>query len=394
MEYDKNKDYAAILDYLIKGGASKDEVKEALDLRNRKINENPEFEEYRYDDAAKKALEYVNKPDAKTQKEEVINNYNKTVDSSVSKQIDSIHEEVNELNDYYDDEKAKIYQNARLSAIGNNEKLAQGGFTKGLYDASSSGYGEIMRANLDANLQNNLISAEKEKKKKLSDLNKEIRKALDDGEIKKAQNLIDTAYKYDFEAYDQYDKDRQYQLEAERLDMDKMQQQKENEYNERDFAAKQNQIQKENEYNERDFVAEQKQIQKENEYNERDFAAKQNQIQKENQYNERDFAAEQKQIQKENEYNERDFLAEQLQQQIENELAKEAAKANKTSSQNTTSNNFKNSAIYKEILGKILSEGRSLESVIRDYMPELKKYNSDAFLELAEVYYDYRRNLK
>ncbi|MBR4949935.1 MAG: hypothetical protein IKZ25_04075 [Clostridia bacterium] len=337
MEYNKNKDYAEILDYLIKGGASKDEVKEVLDLRIRKIDENPELEKYRYDDSAKKALDYINKPDAKTQKEEVINNYNNAIDSSVSTQVDTIREEMNELDDYYDDEKAKIYHNARLSAIGNNERLAQRGFTKGLYDGASSGYGEIMRANLDANLQNNLISAEKEKQKKISELNKEIRKALDDGEIKKAQNLIDTAYKYDFEAYDQYDKDREFEAE-------KAQQQKENEYNERDFLAEQNQIKKENEYNERDFEAKQKQ------------------------------------------------------QQFDNEIKKEDAMLDNILDnqkiQNAKNNDFKNSAVYKEIISKIYMGKYSLSAIIESYMPVLKNYSSDALLEIADAYYDYQKNLK
>ena len=344
MEYDKNKDYAAILDYLIKGGGSKEDVKQALEYRNQKIDEDQSLEKYRYDETAKEALEYINRPDLQMQKEESIKNYNNFIDMATDKSVNKLKDDIDSLDDTYNDQKSKIYQNARLSAIGNNERLAQQGLAKGLYDMPSSGYGEIARANLDANLQNNIIYSEKEKQSKINELNQKIRQALDDGEYKKAQNLVDTAYKYDFEINDQYNKDREYELDEREQENKEKQQEQENKYNERDFAAKQDQQKFENQ-----------------------------------------IALEKLELDKK--LNEGKIS----QMEYDNELSKLKAQAQKLENANIL-NDFKNSSVYKEIIGKVLSGNYTLSSIIESYMPVLKNYSSDALLEIADAYYKAQKN--
>lgn len=337
MGYDKNKDYSIILDYLIKGGASKEDVKKVLDERNHKIDKDENLEKYRYDENAKKALDYINKPDLKEDKKEVIDNYNDAIDKATNKKINGIKDEIGSLENLYDEQKSKIYRNARLSAIGNNEKLAQQGLSKGLYDIPSSGYGEIARANLDAALQNNINSAESQKQKKISELNQKIREALDDGEYKKAQNLVDTAYKYDFEINEQYNNDRDYEFEKN----------KEAYKNEKDKI---------------NFLEAQKQKEFENK-----------------------IALEKLELEK-------SLNAGRISKtEYENKLSKLKIQEQELKN-NNISNNFKDSNEYKDIMAKVLSGNYSLSYIVEKYMPVLKKYNSDALLEIADAYYSVQKN--
>lgn len=337
MGYDKNKDYSIILDYLIKSGASKEDVKKVLDERNQKIDNDKSLEKYRYDESAKEALKYINRPDLKEDKKEVIENYNDAVDKATNKKVNSLKDEIGSLDGRYDEQKSKIYRNARLSAIGNNEKLAQQGLSKGLYDMPSSGYGEIARANIDAALQNNINSAESEKQKKITELNQKIRQALDDGEYKKAQNLVDTAYKYDFEINEQYNHDR-------------------------DYEAEKNKEEQKNKNDERDFLESQKQKEFENK-----------------------IALEKLELEKK--LNE----GKMTKSEYENKLSELKIKEQEIKN-NKASNDFKDSNDYKEIMAKVLSGNYSLAYIIENYMPVLKKYNSDALMEIADAYYAVQKN--
>ena len=77
--------------------------------------------------------------------------------------------------------------------------------------------------------------------------------------------------------------------------------------------------------------------------------------------------------------------------EYDNELSKLKAQTQKLENANIL-NDFKNSSVYKEIIGKVLSGNYTLSSIIESYMPVLKNYSSDALLEIADAYYKAQKN--
>ena len=67
------------------------------------------------------------------------------------------------------------YTNARLSAIGNNEVLAQKGLAGGVYQEPRSGYSETSRIHQDTALRGSLNAADLEETKKIAEIEAKIK---------------------------------------------------------------------------------------------------------------------------------------------------------------------------------------------------------------------------
>ena len=85
-----------------------------------------------------------------------------------------------------DEARKDIYTNARLSAIGNNEALANLGLAGNLYEQPKSGYSETSRISEDNALRSGLAGVEEERIRAKNEVDLAISKLRSEGEKEKA----------------------------------------------------------------------------------------------------------------------------------------------------------------------------------------------------------------
>lgn len=88
--------------------------------------------------------------------------------ATLNQQKDPIKEAANKL-------RGDTYTNSRLSAIGNNEALAQKGLAGGVYQEPRSGYSETSRIRQDTALRNSLNAADLDEAKKIAEIEAKIK---------------------------------------------------------------------------------------------------------------------------------------------------------------------------------------------------------------------------
>lgn len=88
--------------------------------------------------------------------------------ATLNQQKDPIKEAANKL-------RGDTYTNSRLSAIGNNEALAQKGLAGGVYQDPRSGYSETSRIRQDTALRNSLNAADLDEAKKIAEIEAKIK---------------------------------------------------------------------------------------------------------------------------------------------------------------------------------------------------------------------------
>ena len=92
-----------------------------------------------------------------------------------------------------DRSRANAYAAARVSAIGNNEKMAARGLAGGLYQRAQSGESETSRVAQDIALRSNLTAIDLDQDDTLAQLNREVLSLRAQGRLQEAELLAQKA---------------------------------------------------------------------------------------------------------------------------------------------------------------------------------------------------------
>lgn len=99
----------------------------------------------------------------------ILNAYKSALQSSYDSQAAANVAAANKLKAQYDASRSNVYTNNRLSAIGNNERLAALGLAGNLYDYSRSGTSESSRIAQDINMRKSLAALDQSENETYND---------------------------------------------------------------------------------------------------------------------------------------------------------------------------------------------------------------------------------
>ncbi len=141
----------------------------------------------------------------------------KALEDARERNKQALNDSLAEADGEFDTAATRAQTNARLTAIGNEEKLAVLGLSGGAYNDATSGYGESSRTMLDSALQSDINSIEQSRASTKS----ELREASNDIDYALTQDSIENMSKLALEKantlYDFYKEDNAYELEKGKL---------------------------------------------------------------------------------------------------------------------------------------------------------------------------------
>lgn len=123
------------------------------------------------------------------------NQYAAAMESAYQKQVEQSNKRAEQIAQEYEDKRRQTYVNARLDAVGNNEKAAALGLAGNVYQEPRSGYSETSRIAETVALRNDLNSANRAEQNAKDQLALQLMEAGYTKDIELAQWMADLAIK-------------------------------------------------------------------------------------------------------------------------------------------------------------------------------------------------------
>lgn len=126
---------------------------------------------------------------SKSKQSSMVSDIQKAFEAKNKALQDSLNTQLGDIKSSSDDNRSDAYVNSRLSAIGNNEQLANQGLAGNLYGSNLSGISESSRIKQDTTLQNNINSLNEQQTSLETQAKNTVGSQIADNQLQMAQTI-------------------------------------------------------------------------------------------------------------------------------------------------------------------------------------------------------------